>query len=70
MSDDVTADRVAALAKAARVPLKPDTCDRVARAIAPTVARFAAQNPAIAFEVEPASFTAIARQEIGKTSGK
>jgi hypothetical protein len=70
MPDEVNADRVAALSNAARVPLKPETCDRVALAIGPTVARFAALNLVIGFEVEPASFAAIARQEIRKEVGK
>jgi hypothetical protein len=70
MSDDVTQERVqariAAVSMAARVPLDPDSCTRVARAVLPTVKRFAAANVALGFEVEPSSVTAIARAEIGK----
>ena len=66
MSDEVSPDRVAVIAAAARVPIKPDSCARVARAVTPTVTRFAALGPAIEFEVEPSSFAATAHQEIGK----
>jgi hypothetical protein len=66
MSDEVSADRVAVIAAAARVPIEPDSCARVARAVTPTVTRFAAQGLTIGFEVEPSSFTVIARQETGK----
>ena len=66
MSDEVTADRVAVIAAATRVPIKPDSCARVARAVTPAVTRFAALGPAIEFETEPSSFAAIAHQETGK----
>ena len=64
MSAEVRPDRVAAIAAAARIPIEPDSCARVARAVTPTVTRFAALGPSIGFEVEPSSFAAIARQEI------
>jgi len=66
MSDEVTAERIAVVAAAARVPLEPSACARVARAVAPTVARVAAERIALPFEVEPSSFTTIARREIGR----
>jgi hypothetical protein len=64
MPDDVTPERVAVMAAAARVSLDAETCARVARAVGPTASRFAAVNLALTFEVEPSTFTAIARQEI------
>jgi hypothetical protein len=67
-SDGVTAERVAHLAAAARVPLTPDACARVARAVAPTAARFAASNVSVAFEIEPASVLVVGRAEIGRRS--
>ena len=70
MSDQVTQERVQAriaiMSEAARVPLDPNASARVARAVLPTIKRFAAADVAPGFEVEPSSFTAIARTEIGK----
>jgi hypothetical protein len=64
MPDDVTPERVAVMAAAARVPLNAETCARVARAVGPTAARFAGVDLALTFEVEPSTYTAIARREI------
>jgi hypothetical protein len=66
MSDEVTPERVAIMAAAGRVRLSPESCARVAGAIGPVVARVAAENLAMPLEIEPASFTAIARREIGR----
>ena len=66
MPDEVTPERIAVMSTAARVPLDAESCARVARAVSPTIMRFAAADVAIEFEVEPSSFTAIARAEIGK----
>jgi hypothetical protein len=59
-------ERVAVMSTAARVPLSPDACARVARAVSPAITRFAAADVAVGFEVEPSSLAAIARAEIGK----
>ena len=56
MPDDVSAERIAALAAAARVPLPPDGAARIARAVAPTVARYTAESIALPLETEPSSF--------------
>jgi len=56
MPDEISAERVAALAAAARVPLAADAPARIARAVTPTVARFAAENIAMPLETEPSSF--------------
>ena len=66
MSDDVTPERIAALAAAARVPLAPDTPARIARAVTPTVARFAAENLAMPMETEPASFLVVQHKDASR----
>jgi len=62
MPDEVTPERVAAIAAAARVPLEQTSAARVANAVNPTVARFAAQKIALPLEVEPATYAVVARQ--------
>jgi len=64
MPDDISPDRVTAIATAARVPLAPIDAERIARAVAPTAARFAAAKIDLALETEPASFAAVQRREI------
>jgi hypothetical protein len=66
MSDDVTPERISALAAAARVPLAPDAPARIARAVTPTVARFAAENPAMPMETEPSSFLAVQHKDAAR----
>jgi hypothetical protein len=66
MPDDLSPDHVAALAAAARVPLAPNDAGRIARAVAPTAARFAAASVDLALETEPASFVVVQRREIGR----
>lgn len=63
MADDVTAERVATIAAAARVPLDAESAARVARAVAPAVARLRAEAPEFPFETEPASFLVVQRRE-------
>jgi hypothetical protein len=68
MSDQTQArlqQRVAIISEAARIPLAEEACARVARAVAPTIARFAA-GVAVRFEVEPSDVTAVARAEIDR----
>jgi hypothetical protein len=66
MPDDISPDRVTAIATAARVPLAPIDAERIARAVAPTVTRFAAAKVDLSLETEPASFAAVQRREIGR----
>ena len=66
MPDDVTSERIAAMAAAARVPLEAGAAARIARAVAPTVARLAAEKVVLALETEPASFVAVQRRELGQ----
>ena len=54
------------MAAAARVPLEAGAAARIARAVAPTVARFAAEKVVLALETEPASFVAVQRRELGQ----
>jgi hypothetical protein len=66
MPDDISADRVTAIATAARVPLAPADAERIARAVSPTVARFARAKIDLSLETEPATFVAVQRREIGR----
>ena len=56
---DVTPERVAALAAAARIPLAEGAAARIAGAVTPTVKRYAAENLAIPLETEPSSFLVV-----------
>jgi len=49
-----------------RVPLAPNDAARIARAVAPVAARFAAAKVNLPLETEPASFVAVQRREIGQ----
>jgi hypothetical protein len=62
MPEDVTPERVAAIATAARVPLDQTAAARVARAVNPTVARFTAEKIALPLEIEPATFAVVAHR--------
>lgn len=63
MPDDVSAERVATIAAAARVPLDVGSAERIAVATAATVKRFAAGAIACPFETEPASYAIVARRD-------
>jgi hypothetical protein len=64
MPDEISSDRVLANSRAARVPLKPEDAARIARAVGPVAARFAAAEIALPLETEPASFLTVQRREI------
>jgi hypothetical protein len=66
MPDEVTPERVLAIAASARFPLDATTAARVARAVNPTLARFNKERVDLALEVEPATFAVVARKEIGR----
>ena len=66
MPDDISPDRVIDIATAAGIPLTPVDAERIARAVAPTAARFAAAKIDLPLETEPASFAAVQRREIGR----
>jgi len=61
---DVDPDRIRTMAEAARVPLRADAPARIARAVAPTVTRFAAEKLCLALETEPSTFVVVQRREI------
>lgn len=62
---DVSPERIAALAAAARVPLPEGGAARIAGAVTPTVTRFCAENIAMPLETEPSSFMAAQRKDAG-----
>jgi hypothetical protein len=64
MPDEVTAERVATVAAAARVPLAPGSAERIARATGSTISRFASEKVNIALETEPSTFVLVQRREI------
>ena len=66
MPDKVTAERVAAVAAAARVPLASGSAERIARATGSTISRFASEKVNIALETEPSTFVVVQRREIGR----
>jgi hypothetical protein len=66
MPDEVTAERVATVAAAARVPLAPASAERIARATGSTISRFASEKVDIALETEPSTFVVVQRREIGR----
>jgi hypothetical protein len=66
MSEDVTAERISALAAAARIPLPDGAAARIARAVSPTVARYAAQNIALPMETEPSTFLVVQRKDMAR----
>ena len=63
MPKEVSPDRVAAIAKAARMPVGGSGAKRIARAVTTPVTRFATANIALDIEVEPATFVAIQRKD-------
>jgi hypothetical protein len=67
---DVSPERIAALAAAARVPLSDDAPGRIARAVTPTVTRYAAENIAIPLETEPSSFVVVQRRDSARDVGR
>jgi len=64
MPYNISPDRVTAVAAAARVPLAPNDAARIARAVAPVAACFAAAKVNLLLETEPASFVTVQRREI------
>jgi hypothetical protein len=66
MADEISPDRVTSLAAAVRVPLAPGDAARIARAVAPTAARFAAANVDLTLETEPSTFVVVQRREVGR----
>ena len=63
---DVSPERVAALAAAARVPLAEGASARIAGAVTPTVVRYAAENMALPLETEPSSFNVVQHRDAAR----
>jgi hypothetical protein len=61
---DVDPERIRVMAVAARVPLRAEAPARIARAVAPNIARFAAEKLALPLETEPSTFVVVQRREI------
>ena len=66
MPDDVSPERIATLAAAARVSLGSDGAARVARAVTPMLTRFAAGEIAMPLETEPSTFVAVQHKDAGR----
>ncbi len=66
MPNGITPDRVAAIAAAARVPLAAEDAARIAGAVAPTAARFAAARVELPVETEPSTFVVVQRRNSGR----
>ena len=66
MPDDVSPERVATLAAAARVSLGHDGAARIARAVTPMLTRFAAAEIAMPLESEPSSFVAVQHKDAAR----
>jgi hypothetical protein len=63
MPKEVSPERVAAIAAAARIPLPRNGAERIARVVTMPVTRLAAANIALDIEVEPATFVAVQRKD-------
>ena len=63
---DVTSERIAVLATAARVRLPDGAAERIAGAVTPTVTRYAAENIAMPMETEPSSFLVVQHKDAGR----
>src|SRR5260370_7297016 len=68
MTAEIEPDRVAAIAAAARIPLAREDAKRIARAVTPTAARFAAAPIDLPLETGPPSFVVLQRR--GGRGGK
>ena len=64
MSDDVTPERVVAIAAAARIPISAAAAARVAGGTSPTAARFRAAEVDVPLEAEPSTYLVVAQKEI------
>jgi hypothetical protein len=63
---DVSPERIAVIARAARIPLQPASAERIAASVSMPVNRLAAADLAIPFEAEPSTFLVIQQREIDR----
>lgn len=66
MPDDISPERTAMLAAAARISLGSDGAARIARAVTPPLARFAAGPIEMPLETEPSTFVAVQHKDAGR----
>jgi hypothetical protein len=66
MPEQVSPERIAALAAAARVPLAEGAAARIAGAVTPTVTRYTAENVAMPLETEPSSFLVVQMKDAAR----
>jgi hypothetical protein len=66
MPEQVSPERIAALAAAARVPLAEGAAARIAGAVTPTVTRYTAENIAMPLETEPSSFLVVQMKDAAR----
>lgn len=60
---DISPDRVATIAVAARIPLAEGRAARIAAAVGPLVARYAAGDIAMPLETEPSSYLLVQHKD-------
>jgi hypothetical protein len=65
MADEISSERVLALAATARITLTPDAAIRIANTASPLVWRFATANITLPLETEPLTFINV--QHSGQT---
>jgi hypothetical protein len=63
---DVSPDRVAAIAAAARIPLAEGRAARIASTVTPMVASYVAGNIAMPLETEPSSYLVVQHKDAGR----
>jgi hypothetical protein len=63
---DISPQRVALIAEAARIPIELASAERVARAVAMPVNRLTTAKLTLPLEIEPSSFAVIQQREIGR----
>ena len=66
MPDDISSERVAALAAGARMSLTHDDAARIARAASPMLTRFAAGGTTMPMETEPSNFVAVQHKDAAR----
>jgi hypothetical protein len=63
---DVSPERIRVIAGAARIPIAPESAERVAAAVTPAVNRLSDANLALPLEIEPSSFMAVQQRKTGR----
>jgi hypothetical protein len=66
MPDDLSPDRVTAIAAAARMTLPEGGAARISRAVGPMVARYGAADIAMPLETEPSSYLVVQHKDANR----